>query len=351
VHAPREVSSERLTAGRGRPVPDAALSVVVPTHRPGPRLDATLAAVLADPTVDEVIAVLDPRVGPGPGPLDRLAALDRRVRPARALLPGPNAARARGAALARGRVVWFLDDDVVPAPGVAAGHLAHHCRPGRVVVGYMPVAETLVQRFATAAIYARDYEGACRGYAHDPRTILTDLWGGNVSMRRSDCLRVGIATSAFGHSQHEDREFGLRCLDAGLTGVFDRSLVAEHRYVRPAGAFLRLARDQVGASRALHALHADAVGPWDPGCFRANVPRKARWALTAARAPGAASAEVAALRGVAAVSGVLGARRAAKHALTLARAVTQDAAARAAEAQPTTSDAIPATIMTKPRTT
>ncbi|HEY7134926.1 MAG TPA: glycosyltransferase [Acidimicrobiia bacterium] len=340
-----------MTTGGSAPTPHS-VSVIVPTFRPGDGLRAPVDAALDDPSVVEVVVVLDRRAPMAADAVERLLARDERVRVTRAPAPGPSVARAHGVELARGDVVLFLDDDVVPAHHAVTGHLRRHAEAvGRVVVGYMPVAVVRLIESATARIYARDYEVACREYDAGGNAVLRNLWGGNVSMRRTDAQRVGIATERFPFTQHEDRELGLRCLDAGLQGVFDRSLTAEHRYEREPERFLRLAREQVEATRAIHELHPKTAGPWDAAQYRAGVPKRARWLVGAARTPAVARGEVSVLRALAGASHALGARRVEGRALVLARVVVQDAAARAVEGQWATSAAMPATIITKPRAT
>jgi GT2 family glycosyltransferase len=339
-----------VTPGAAETVP-RSVSVIVPTFRPGNGLVVTVGAALEDPAVAEVVVVLDHRATTTVDGLEALLPRDERLRIGRAPSPGPSVARSHGVALARGDVTLFLDDDVVPARGLATGHLRRHVEaPGRVVVGYMPVAGKRLGESATARIYERDYDAACHDYDRGGDTVLRNLWGGNVSMRRTDALRVGIATDRFRYTQHEDRELGLRCLAAGLHGVFDRTLVAEHHYVRAADTFLALAREQVAAAHAIHELHPDAVGPWDASRYRAGLPKQVRWFVDVARTPVVARGELAALRALAGASHALGARRVEGRALVLARVVVQDAAARE-QGQRATSDAMPATIITKPRAT
>ena len=172
--------------------------------------------------------------------------------------PGEGAALARqaGADLATGDIVLFLDDDVVPAPGLIAGHRAAHERaPNRVVVGYLPVAPELVRTSVTAAIYSADYETECRLIDEHPDLLLLALWGGNVSLRRADCERIPQASDAFKHLLLEDTEFGLRCSRAGMDGVFDRNLAAVHHHDQPVEVFLEVAVRQTQASAILHAQY------------------------------------------------------------------------------------------------
>ncbi len=348
------------------------MSVVVPSRGRGPALRKAVEAVVDDPAVVEVVVVLDGsgaahEVSPVLGGLGRRTALRVLAGDGR----GASRAREIGAAHAIGDVVLFLDDDVIAGPGLACAHAAHHARRGGlVVVGAMPVAERLLDRSPTARIYAADYERIRRTYDASNDAVLLDLWTGNMSIRRDDCIRVGMATDSFPYAQHEDREFGLRCREAGLTGVFDRRLVATHHYVRSPGAFLDLARQQVVATWAMHALHNDMLGPWDPEQYRSGVGPRLRWLVGSARPdprPDRGGLRVTALRAARHVARLAHARRIEDRALTLSRAVVQHAMARqllsagllarAADDdlggpdQPAASEAIPATIMTNPRAT
>lgn len=242
------------------------VSVVVPTYRRRDNLRAVLTPLLADPGLHEAIVVVD---GCHDGSLELLEGLAQehpRLRPMWIENQGGALARQAGIDASTGEVVLLLDDDVVAAPGLVTGHAQHH-RDARdvVVLGYMPTRLHGRERrggFATR-LYAQEYENVCASYDQDPRNILLRLWGGNVSMRRADLERVPYHSGAFSRTNHSDRDFGLRCLKAGLRGVFDRSLLSTHEHVRPLEAFLRDARRQ-GAGRALvHAAHEDVLGPLD----------------------------------------------------------------------------------------
>ena len=270
-----------------------SVSVVVPTYNRAGALRRVLEPILADPAAGEVIVVID---GARDGSLELLremAGREPRLRPLFIENSGEMAARAAGAEAARSEVVLFLDDDVLAEPGLAAGHgAAHAARERTVVVGYMPVS--LPERrspadFATR-IYAREYEGRCAIWEQDPRSVLRTLWAGNFSMRRSDCLAVGLPNPRYTERYHPDRDFGLRCLQYGLDGVFDRSLRAVHLHERGLAAFARDAQSQ-GASRILMpALHPGTVPSPRAEEFERDLPWPLRRVVALARRPRAYSA-------------------------------------------------------------
>jgi glycosyltransferase involved in cell wall biosynthesis len=175
---------------------------------------------------------------------------------------GAGGARQAGVEAAAGDVVLLMDDDVIPGPGLVAAHRRHH-RDGarRLVLGYMPNEWRGLPpgRRGIALIYRRAYEAHVKRFAADPAFVLHGLWGGNLSMPRREFLEVGIEKLAVTRGQ-DDREFGIRCLKAGIEGRFDRTLRARHLYDRPFDAFRRDCRIQGESRKLIHDLHADLLG-------------------------------------------------------------------------------------------
>jgi glycosyltransferase involved in cell wall biosynthesis len=276
-----------------------SVSAVIATYRRRDLVAHAVRAVAADPYVDEIVVVVDGSPDGSYELLTGMAVDDPRIRPVWRENGGEAAARQSGVENATGDIVLLLDDDVIAGPGLARGHAGAHARTGAggagvaagpsaagvVVLGYMPARRPAVRGpggFATD-LYADEYEAQCRRYESDPSTILRNYWAGNVSMRRVDALRVGLLSGAPRLGYHSDQEFGLRCVRAGLTGVFDRELVAEHRHERDVDTFLRQARSAGAARYALERLFPDLIRP---GGLRDILPPPVRAAVAAAAAPG-----------------------------------------------------------------
>jgi glycosyltransferase involved in cell wall biosynthesis len=257
----------------------AWVSVVVPTFNRRDVVRQTVEAALGDEDALEIIVVVD---GCHDGTLETLGELAERhprLRPIWTEHAGEMQARARGAGAARGDVVLFLDDDVLAAPGLVRAHAGRHRGVSdAVVVGYMPVAALARDDadWPTTYLYAGEYERRVAEYERDASGILRHLWGGNFSMRRSDCLAVGMADTCYQARYYPDRDFGLRCLGHGMVGVFAREALATHLYRRPLALFVEDARSQGEGHVLLHRLHADVLGPTLPGSYDAGVPLPAR---------------------------------------------------------------------------
>jgi glycosyltransferase involved in cell wall biosynthesis len=246
------------------------VAAVVATHGRAERLPELLDGLLAEP-FSEIFVVVN---GGDDGSLAMLrerAAHDSRLRPHAIESASKPAAVRHGIEAASSEVVLILDDDVIPRPGLAAGHARHHgAGDGLVIVGYMPVARRSQRRrgeFGTE-LYQGAYERVCAEYEADPDSILKGLWGGNVSLRREDALRTHVDDDELSreHLRHEDREFGLRCAALGLEAIFDRALFAEHRHRLSPQEFLGKMRMSGRERWTLHHRHPEAVGPL-PGDF------------------------------------------------------------------------------------
>ncbi len=255
-----------------------SISVVIGTYQRRQLLPEVLDPILADPSADEVIVVVD---GSTDGSIEylRQRAFDEpRLRPVFTPNSGEGATRQRGLEEASGDVVLFLDDDVVAGPGLVTGHREHHERLGpaddRIVLGYMPTVEPKTRNADsfTTLLYAKEYLARCEKYeSSTPAGIARHIWGGNLSIPRKLALQVGMSNPDYLPSYFADREWGLRCLEVGVKADFDRSLAAEHRHYRSAEKFFHDAAMQGRGDAYLHYLHPE-LGPLDLERYSAGLP-------------------------------------------------------------------------------
>ena len=200
------------------------LAVVIPTHaRPD-----TLARVLdglAAQTLDrhrfEVVVVHDEgEQSAAAHPVaPRFVALDG----------GPSAKRNAGIETARAPVILFLDDDVLPEPGLVAAHLEAHARdpaPEAGALGNVRWADELPR---TPLMDWLD-----EGVQFDYGTIVGDeaqwwhFYTANLSLKRALLHRAGGFDAKRFPFGHEDLDLGYRLSKLGLRLHYVPAARAEH---------------------------------------------------------------------------------------------------------------------------
>src|SRR2546423_7403969 len=109
----------------------STVTVAIPTYDRGPVLTDTVAALLRQPPAAGEILVIDQTAEHEPAVARRLARWDALgfIRWLRRERPSVAAAMNHALVAARSPVVLFLDDDIVPAPGLVAAHAACYAAP------------------------------------------------------------------------------------------------------------------------------------------------------------------------------------------------------------------------------
>ncbi len=243
---------------------EPAISVVIPTHRRPAllaraldhlegQLDDAAEVLVVDDARDDPAAVTDAvRAGSRPYPV-RL--VDR---------PGPGgaaAARNAGWRAAAAPLVLFLQDDILAARGLVAGHLDAHARmPERevAVLGHVRWADEL----RVTAFMRFLEEGVQFDYAHmQPGDVgWGRLYTANVSLKRALLAAVDGFDETF-TIPYEDLELGRRLHDHGLRLMYEPALEAEHVHPTTLASFRERMRATGGAERHMVARHPD-VAPY-----------------------------------------------------------------------------------------
>ncbi|MDI6740207.1 MAG: glycosyltransferase [Candidatus Edwardsbacteria bacterium] len=202
------------------------VSVVVPTFNRCARLEQCLRALRGqdfDPRRFEIIVSDD---GSSDGTADLMRSMPHTGPTVRYLAHG-NAGRAAnrniGIRAATGRLVLFLDDDLVADPGLVAAHHGAHADagyPAVALLGYSPLADDggtdPVMRYHRA-FWERVYRRAAGPKPAQP-------WGlfitNNLSLRRDLLLDAGLFDEEFKQYSYEDTELGYRMMQRGVAVRF-----------------------------------------------------------------------------------------------------------------------------------
>ena len=203
-------------------LPRPRISIIVPAYNNKAELDECLQALTTSSYPDAEIIVVDDA---STDDLPRVAAR-RGVRVVRRERNGgPGAARNSGALHARGDILFFVDADVVIAPGAV----------GRV-------ARVLDENPDLAAVFGSyDAQPRARGVVSQYRNLLhhfvhqagnseaSTFWGGCGAVRRAVFQELGgFDEKRFPRPSIEDIEFGYRLRRAGYRVLLDKGLQGTH---------------------------------------------------------------------------------------------------------------------------
>ena len=135
-------------------------------------------------------------------------------------------ARQRGVERARGRIIIFLDDDMLAESDFVEQHLAAHgMANNRVVMGELLPDARLSHMPLFERFHAHQLERSAEKYSETGTFAGHDVYTGNLSMPRELFLRAGGFDPAF---FIEDVELGVRLENEGAEFVFSRNVATVH---------------------------------------------------------------------------------------------------------------------------
>lgn len=264
------------------------LSIVIPTRDRMERLERTLQAL--EPQARDVaggVEILVVDDGSTDGTRELLLGREREGR-LRALFPGsggPARARNAGAREAKGDLLLFLGDDIVPAPGFLAAHDAAQHEPGggrRAVLGHTEWDASRLR--VTPMLRHLELYGLQFGYGliRDPESVPAwFFYASNVSLPREVFLALGGFDESFADAAWEDVEFAFRAMSAPqpLRMVYRPSARARHDHPTTLDSFrsrqrrsgegaVVLARKMPELASALGVPEARSLGATRPAYLR-----------------------------------------------------------------------------------
>jgi GT2 family glycosyltransferase len=228
------------------------LSIIVPTRSRPQLLEKKLRALEAPAPPFEVLVIVD-------DPNDASWAFLAEYRPPYPLRAfqgpgqGPAAARNLGASMARGSVLLFSDDDVIPQPGWVAAHVAvHQASLPLVGIGRLRLPDSL--------------KGSGAAELLGPKAFWWHATGNNTSLPRALFEQVGgydaLQFSGYGG---EDPDLGYRLWKAGARFRFLPQAEAIHEAWDHQQGALERAHKAGAAHVRVYQKHRDPRIAWALG--------------------------------------------------------------------------------------
>jgi GT2 family glycosyltransferase len=202
------------------------ITLVIPTYQRKDRLARVLDGLSRQTHSAFDVVVVDDGSTDGTSRYLREARFPFEVRAISQLNAGPAAARNAGVAAAKGEVVLFLDDDVLPAPELVAEHLrAQAEEPRCAVMGPLGSLPRYSQPWvAWEQAMLEDQYGAMGRGEWEP--TFRQFWTGNASVAREEILAAGGFDPAFRRA--EDVELAARLARRGVRFRFRPAARTEH---------------------------------------------------------------------------------------------------------------------------
>ena len=209
------------------------ISVVIPTYNRGPHIRETVRGVLCSEIGElqhvEVLVVDDGSVTPAEQWLQSLQPTPPfSLKYLRQPNAGPARARNLGFAASSGEIVLFMDDDILPSPGLLRAHVAAHDQfPGSVICGRCPWKPPL-RPGALFRLLGQLGHDAGTGSAEDfiPINIVSS---GQISVERATFSSDGaVYQDDLVTPAAEEFELSMRLRRKRIPMLFARSITALH---------------------------------------------------------------------------------------------------------------------------
>lgn len=196
------------------------LSIIIPTYRRERVLLNTIEYLLRlDPAPTEIL-IIDQTEEHEPETAQALTRISHegRINLIRLTQPSITHAMNTGLSRARGEIVLFLDDDIIPHPGLTDAHLAAHS------AGHNIVAGQVLQPGEEVGSETGPFQ-----FSSGRKQFISELMGGNFSIKRGLALELGGFDENFVHVAYRfEAEFAARALAAGEKILFEPGASIRH---------------------------------------------------------------------------------------------------------------------------
>jgi len=213
-------------------MPSPPVTIAIPTYQRGEVLIDTVRLLLAQTPPAAEIILVDQTPDPAPAVREQLAQWQAagQARWLRRAQPSVPAAMNHALKAARFPVVLFLDDDIIPAPGLVAAHARNFADPDIwAVVGQILQPGQSVEPFAEKPTGQGIWRDLVFPFNSAERRPVHNGMAGNLSVRRDRALQAGGFDENFvGVAYRFETEFCRRLIRHGGQVMFDPQASLRH---------------------------------------------------------------------------------------------------------------------------
>jgi len=187
----------------------------------------------------------------------------------------PNEGRAfacnRGIRRAKGEVLIIIDDDMEPGFEFVDAHFkAHQSNAMLAVMGAAPIPLDKDSSIAAHYIASEFNSRLNKISSPDYKFQIRDFYGGNLSIRLENILKIGGFDESFKGYAHEDIELAYRLIKLGVTFVYDKDAYCTQHYE---DNFRNLLKKTISAGKSavlLYRMHPDSFEENELAIYNSN---------------------------------------------------------------------------------
>lgn len=256
------------------------LSVVIPTYNRKEILLKTLAAYQQQSSSAEIVEILVLDDASTDGTAEAVAEFSQRAVNQVRYFPlthrGPAAVRNHGIREARGKLLLFGDDDIVPGPHLVAEHVAWHQKYPEPFVAVLGLVEWAPDVKPTPFMEWLAMDGVLFAYGHlvpGEEAGFRYFFSCNLSLKTRFLQENGIFDEDFKAYGFEDAELGYRLEKRGLRLLYNPAAVGYHHKFM---SFADVCNRAQLVAEARKILDTKAAGKEVAAIERAEAPSKPR---------------------------------------------------------------------------
>jgi glycosyltransferase involved in cell wall biosynthesis len=216
-------------------LPTAELSVLIPTYNRREILIKSLAAYQGQSARAEILEILIVDDGSTDGTGEAVSQLSMespiRIRYIRQNNSGLAAARNHGIREAKGRLILFIDDDIIPSPCLVREHLAWHARDPDAAAGVLGLVKWAPEVRPTPFMEWLESDGVQFGYGaltRGSQVPFTSCYFCNTTLKVAFIRENGLFDQDFRAYGFEDIELGYRLSKKGFRLLYNPEAVGYH---------------------------------------------------------------------------------------------------------------------------
>jgi len=207
------------------------LSVIIPTYNRKDNLVKTLKAFSQQSYKNFEIIIVDDGSIDSTGEVVKRLSLSLEMKYVFQQNKGPASARNLGIRQAKGEIVFFTGDDIIPSENLLQEHINIHQTAKRniVVLGYTKWAPQI--KVTPFRKYITDYHFAYPSIVDENNVNWGYFYTSNISINKDFLEKAGLFDEEFPYAAYEDTELGYRLFQYGMRMVFNKEAIAYHNHL------------------------------------------------------------------------------------------------------------------------